>query len=91
MENQELLTQIATLFNQQTEVMTEYLDSRVAEAERRIAIKIETDITKRIDALFDGYKMAHEKQVDQQRQLEAMLTDMELIKLRVLALENKGA
>ena len=43
----ELLEQIAKMLDEQT---------------RKIELKIENDVTKRIDALFDGYKLTHEKQ-----------------------------
>ena len=47
MTNEELLDQVVKMLEQQTE---------------RIELKIELDVSKKIEALFDGYKLTHEKQ-----------------------------
>lgn len=72
----ELLEQIAKLLDDQT---------------RRIELKIENDVTKRIDALFDGYKLTHEKQWELERQAAAMKAQIEDLQTRLAALENKIA
>ncbi|SDN00757.1 hypothetical protein [Acetanaerobacterium elongatum] len=46
MTNEEMLNQVAEMLKEHT---------------RRIEIKIENEVTKRIDALFDGYKPTHGK------------------------------
>ena len=40
--------------------LSENIKAEIQKAETRINIKIENDVTKRIDALFDGYKLTHE-------------------------------
>lgn len=72
----ELLEQIAKLLDDQT---------------RRIELKIESDVTKRIDALFDGYKLTHEKQWELERQAAAMKAQIEDLQIRLAALEHKIA
>ena len=42
--------------------MESRLNKKIEDAETRINIKIENEVTKRIDSLFDGYKLVHEKQ-----------------------------
>lgn len=37
-----------------------------------IKIIIENGVTKRIDALFDGYKLTHEKQWELERKVESL-------------------
>ena len=76
MDNQELLTQIAQMMEEQT---------------RKIELKIENDVTKRIDALFDGYKLTHEKQWELERQTELMQRQIQDLQSRIAALENRIA
>ena len=76
MDNQELLTQIAQMMEEQT---------------RKIELKIENDVTKRIDALFDGYKRTHEKQWELERQTELMQRQNQDLQSRIAALENRIA
>ena len=76
MDNQELLTQIAQMMEEQT---------------RKIEMKIENDVTKRIDALFDGYKLTHEKQWELERQTELMQRQIQDLQSRIAALENRIA
>ncbi len=49
----------------------------------KIAVLIENTVTKRLDALFDGYVLTHEKQWELERKFEA-LED------RILLLENQA-
>lgn len=44
------------------------LDAKIEESEARINIKIENEVCKRIDSLFDGYKLTHEKQWELERE-----------------------
>lgn len=55
MDNGELLGQIVELIENQT---------------MQINLKIENEVTKRIDALFDGYKLAHEKLETLEKRIE---------------------
>lgn len=72
----ELLEQIAKMLDDQA---------------KRIELKIETDIAKRIDALFDGYKLTHEKQWELERETEALKETVSDLQARLTALENKIA
>ncbi len=64
--------------------LTQRIDSKIEESEKRMQIYIENEVGKRIDALFDGYKLTHEKQWELERQMEKLAA-------RVEALENKIA
>ena len=68
MDNNELLTQIAQMMEDQTHG----LQAMMAEQTRDIKLMIENDVTKRIDALFDGYKLSHEKQWELERKVETL-------------------
>ena len=72
----ELLEQIAKMLDEQT---------------RKIELKIENDVTKRIDALFDGSKLTHEKQWELERETEALKAQVDDLQIRLAALENKIA
>ncbi len=66
MDNQELLNEIAKMMEEQT---------------RRIEIKLENEVTKRIDSLFDGYKLNREKQWELERRLDALEKRVEKIEI----------
>ena len=68
MTNEELLEQVVKMLEQQTE---------------RIELKIELEVSKKIEALFDGYKLTHEKQWE----LEKKMAELER---RIENLEIKG-
>lgn len=87
MDNQELLSQIAEMFTDQAKIIdgqnkvtSDKLNSIEAEV-KAIRIDMENDITKRIDALFDGYKLTHEKQWELERKIEALEKRIERLEI----------
>lgn len=76
MENRELLLQISEMMENQT---------------KEIKLTIENAVTKRIDTLFDGYKLTHEKQFELERKTERLENELEQLKDRLAALENRTA
>ncbi len=94
MENQELLAQVLQALKEQTDIMTQMVDEKIHASEKRMSekidqmeqrinLKIENDVSKRIDALFDGYTLTHEKQWETDRKLAEL-------ERRVEKLENAG-
>ena len=82
--DKELLEQFQLLASMIENLPTkDYVDRKVAEAQRHTEILIENTVTQRLDALTDGYKLNHEKQWE----LERELADL---KRRVERLENVG-
>jgi hypothetical protein len=71
--------------------LTQYMDTRIQESETRIRTYIENDVSRRIESLFDGYKLVHEKQWELERQTEAMKAQILELSARLAALENKIA
>ena len=66
MMNEELLEQVVKMLEQQTE---------------RIELKIELEVSKKIEALFDGYKLTHEKQWELEKkmaELERRIENLEI-------------
>lgn len=87
MDNQELLSQVVSVIKEQTETMTDYIDQRVHE----IKLMIENGVSKRIEVLFDGYQLTHEKQWELERRTNAMEQQIEDLQSRIAALEYKTA
>lgn len=67
------------------------LRQEIRDTETRINLKIENEVTKKIESLFDGYKLVHEKQWELERQTEAMKTQIEELNARLAKLESKIA
>ena len=76
MDYQKLLNQIAQMLEDQT---------------RQINLKIENEVSKRIDSLFDGYKLTHEKQWELEHRTEQLQNQVNDLQARLAALENKIA
>jgi hypothetical protein len=91
MDNQELISQIHALIKEQTAAISTYIDQRIDKTESRINLTIENEVSKKIETLFDSYKLAHEKQWEQERKIEKMETEIEAFRLKLLALESKTA
>ena len=76
MDYQELLNQIAQMLEDQT---------------RQINLKIENEVSKRIDSLFDGYKLTHEKQWELEHRTDQLQSQVNDLQARLATLENKIA
>ena len=50
----------------------ERMREEIKSSEQRTRVYIENDVSKRIDALFDGYKLTHEKQWETDRKLREL-------------------
>ena len=87
MDNNELLKEVKDLLNDHMEVIQTLFDAKITE----VKVMIENDVTARIDSLFDGYKLTHEKQWELERANERQQKQIAEILLRLAALENKSA
>ena len=58
------------------------LNEKIKEEIRGVKILIENDVSKRIDSLFDGYKLAHEKQWELERKVEQLEKRLEALEAR---------
>lgn len=91
MDNNELLSQVLAAMQEQTEVLTKMVDTKIKDAETRINLKIENEVSKRIDSLVDGYKLTHEKQWELEQQTLKLQQQIEDMQARIAALENRIA
>ncbi|MEM0530334.1 hypothetical protein WGC32_08355 [Zongyangia sp. HA2173] len=84
--DKEMLEQFQILFQAIQDVKNE-----VKESETRINLKIENEVSKRIEALFDGYKLTHEKQWELERKTDLLQQQINDLQARLSALENQTA
>ena len=71
--------------------MLEQIAQMLEDQTRRIEIKIENEVSRKIEALFDGYKLTHEKQWELERRADQMQNQIDDLKARLSALESKTA
>ncbi len=67
------------------EVMQQQMETTQAmihDSEQRMKIYMENNICKRIDSLFDGYKLAHEKQSELEGKVEKLEKRVEVLEDR---------
>lgn len=90
MNDSQLLEQFQLLLQsiEQSETRTQAL---ISESETRVKVFIENTVTKRIDSLFDGYKLNHEKQWELERRTDSLQEQVEILQSRLAALESKIA
>ena len=55
------------------------INGKMQEMETRINVKLENDVAKRIDSLFDGYKLVHEKQWELEHKMDALEKRIEML------------
>jgi len=96
----DLIAQIAEMMEQQTQGLMNYIDSRLEDlatkndlrsSETRTQVFIENNVSKKIESLFDGYKLNHVKQWELERKTEHLEAQLEDLKTRLAAIENKIA
>ena len=74
---------------QEVRTDVEKVRTEVQESETRTKVFIENEVTKRIDTLFDGYKLTHEKQWELERETENLKRQMDDLQSRLAAVEAK--
>lgn len=71
------------------EGMEERFNAKIEEEIRGVKVYIENDIGKRIDSLFDGYKLTHEKQWELERETEKLKEQVNDLQTRLALIEKK--
>ncbi len=64
--------ELVEVIRQQTDALISMMDSKIRESETRTRVFIENSVTNKIEALFDGYKLTHEKQWELERKVEKL-------------------
>ena len=88
--DKELLEQFQLIIKGMGDMETR-LREEIQQSESRTRVYIENEVNRRIDALFDGYKLAHEKQWELEHRADAMQRQIEDLQERLSALESKTA
>lgn len=78
-----LLAESTVRLEKLIEENSDKFEKLVEEHTVKINLKIENEVTKRIESLFDGYKLTHEKQWELERKLNALEKRVE--RLEVIA------
>lgn len=92
--DKEMLEQFQLLFSAIEEVKTEVQESeahmnlKIQESETRMKVFVKNEVTKRIDTLFDGYKLTHEKQWELERETENLKRQVDDYNLVLLLLKR---
>lgn len=83
--------EVADVRQEVADVRQEIADVRqeVKASEARTKVFIENTVSKRIDALFDGYKLTHEKQWELERETQRLQEQVNDLQTRLEALEKK--
>lgn len=99
MDYNEFLGQIASMFEAQTERIEQKVDQKLQEQNEKIdglqeqtedlRLYIENNVSRKIEALFDGYKLTHEKQWEQENKINNLENDVDMLKAEVYALKQK--
>ncbi|MDO5112252.1 MAG: hypothetical protein Q4E65_08105 [Clostridia bacterium] len=89
MTNEEKILDILALMQSEMQGMETRLENKMTEeihdAEARISMKIENEVSRKIEALFDGYKLTHEKQWELERRMNDLERQFEEFKSLVQA------
>ena len=88
MTDSELLEQFQMIFQGMAQMETR-LRSEIRESEQRTHAYIENTVGKRIDTLFDGYKLTHEKQWELERETEKLKEQVNELQTRLAVIEKK--
>ena len=87
------LQAIAGMLAQQKDDILQAVDNKLCNLERvvdktlqqhttRIELKIENEVSKKIETLFDGYKLTHEKQWEMERKIAELEQRIENLEIR---------
>lgn len=74
---------------EQFQMLTETVSRMIDASEHRMKVYMENQIGKRIDSLFDGYKLTHEKQWELERETEKLKEQVSDLQNRLALLEKK--
>lgn len=92
MDNNELLSQIASMLENQTEEINQRLQSmnnKIDEQSRDLKVYIENRVEQRIDALFNGYKLNREKQWELEEKYDSLNDKVETLQSEFYSLKKK--
>ena len=60
------------VMQQQADTLMGMMETKIQTSQREVMVFVENSVGKRIDSLFDGYKLTHEKQWELEHRMERM-------------------
>ncbi|UOO38180.1 hypothetical protein IZU99_02670 [Oscillospiraceae bacterium CM] len=85
--DKELLNAIGQLIDEKLQPLHKSIDDvneKIEVEVTKVNINIENDITKRLDSLFDGYMLTHEKQNELERHLATLQRRVEKLETKAI-------
>lgn len=74
---------------QRIESLEQQLAQKIEDSETRTKVIIENEIGRKIEALFDGYKLTHEKQWELERETQRLKEQISDLQSRIAAIEDR--
>lgn len=65
------------------------LSQKIEDSETRTKVLIENEVGRKIEALFDGYKLTHEKQWELERETQRLKEQISDLQSRIAAIEDR--
>lgn len=84
----EIIDQATKAMSAQSEMIMGKIDQKVYEAETRINIKIEHEIDRQLKALFDGYQLNYDKNMELVQRTEKLDSRVQRLEIRMDILEG---
>ena len=73
---------------EQFQMVVNSVQNMIENSEHRMKIYLETEVNKRIDSLFDGYKLTHEKQWELEKETERLKKQVDDLQSRLTVLKK---
>lgn len=83
-----IIDQVTKAMSAQSQMLIEQIDQKVSDAETRINIKIEHEIDRQLKALFDGYQLNYDKNLELSQHIEKLDSRVERLEVRMDILEE---
>ena len=86
--DKEILDQLQMII-QGMDGMEQRLSKKIEDSETRTKVLIENEVGRKIEALFDGYKLTHEKQWELERETQRLKEQISDLQSRIAAIEDR--
>ncbi len=74
---------------EQFQLVVDSVQKMIEESEHRMKVYMELKLEKRMDSLFDGYKLTHEKQWELEHETEVLKQQIDDLQTRLAIVEKK--
>lgn len=74
---------------EQFQIVVDSVQKMIEDSEHRMKVYMELKLEKRLDSLFDGYKLTHEKQWELEHETRQLKEQIDSLETRLAVLEKK--